>query len=106
MGLLTTKQMTNATPDPINWNVLLNTIIYVAGGLVGWFYFVHWYFKNKAQEKENWIKQVATTAVNAAMDSCLKDVRGDIQTLFKYREDDRKHIDAKFDFIITEIRKP
>lgn len=106
MGLLTTKEMTQPTPDPINWNVLLNTIVYVAGGLIAWFYFVHWYFKNKAQEKENWIKQVATTAVNAAMDSCLKDVRGDIQTLFKYREDDRKHIDAKFDFIITEIRKP
>lgn len=105
MGLLTTKKMTHPTQDPINWNVLLNTIIYVVGGLVGWFYFVHWYFKNKAQEKENWIKQVATTAVNTAMDNCLKDVRDDIRVLFKYREDDRKHIDNKFDIIMTEIRK-
>ena len=105
MDFSKTKTMTQPTQDPINWNVLLNTIIYVAGGLVGWFYFVHWYFKNKAQEKENWIKQVATTAVNVAMDNCLKDVRSDIQTLFKYREDDRKHIDNKFDMIMTEVRK-
>lgn len=105
MGLLTTKKMEQPISDPVNWNVLLNTIIYVGGGLVAWFYFVHWYFKNKAQEKENWIKQVATTAVNAAMDSCLKDVREDIKVLFKYREEDRKHIDHKFDGIMTEIRK-
>lgn len=105
MDFSRTKVMIQPTQDPINWNVLLNTIIYVAGGLVGWFYFVHWYFKNKAQEKENWIKQVATTAVNVAMDNCLKDVRNDIQTLFTYREDDRKHIDHKFDMIMSEVRK-
>jgi len=105
MDFSKTKTMTQPIPDPINWNVLLNTLVYVAGGLVGWFYFIHWYFKNKAQEKENWIKSIATTAVNAAMDNCLKDVRGDIQTLFRHREDDRKHIDTRLDIIMTEIRK-
>ncbi len=106
MDFSRTKTMTQSTPDPINWNVIINTLIYVAGGLVGWFYFVHWYFKNKAQEKENWIKSIATTAVNAAMDSCLKDVREDIKILFKYREDDRKHIDDNFRSMMTELRKP
>lgn len=105
MAFLKIKTMATNTPDPINWNVLIQTIIYVVGGLIGWFYYVHWYFKNKSKEKKDWIEQIATAAVNTAMDSCLKDVRNDINTLFKYREDDRKHIDTKFDMMIKEIRK-
>ncbi len=97
--------MAQPIPEPINWNVLLNSIIYVGGALVGWFYFIHWYFKNKAQEKENWIKSIATTAVNAAMDSALRDVRDDIKVLFKYREEDRKHIDENFRTMMVEIKK-
>jgi hypothetical protein len=105
MDFSKTKIMTNNLPEPINWNVIINTAMYVAGGLIAWFYFVHWYFKNKSKEKEDWVKSIATAAVNTAMDSSLKDVRADIQTLFKYREEDRRHIDHKFDSMMGELRK-
>lgn len=105
MALTTKQTMAQPTPTPFD----LNTAIYVIGscitGLIAWVYFVNAYFKSKSREKEEWIKQIATAAVNAAMDSCLKDVRDDIKVLFKYREEDRKHIDHKFDMMVTEIRK-
>lgn len=106
MGLLTTKTMTNTTPDPIDWNTIIQIGLSIFGGLVAWIYLVNAWFKSKREEKKEWIEQIATASVNAAMDSCLKDVRRDVQTLFRHREDDRKHLDDRLDFIVTEIRKP
>lgn len=105
MAYLKINKMTNPTPEQIDWTTVITVIATIIGGLIGWFYFVHWYFKNKKEEKEAWIKSIATEAVNAAMNSCLQDVRADIQTLFSYRETDRVHLDRKFDSIMAELRK-
>lgn len=106
MGLLKTNEMTQPIPDPVDWTKIIEIVCSLLTVLIAWVYFVNRYFKNKAQEKEDWIKSIATIAVNSAMDSCLKDVRNDIQVLFKYREADRLHIDNKFDAMMTEVRKP
>ncbi len=97
--------MTQPIPDPTNWTAIIEVAMSLITGLIAWIYLVNWYFKSKKQEKKEWIEQIATAAVTAAMDSSLRDVRGDIQTLFKYREADRAHIDGRFDIIMTEIRK-
>ncbi len=84
--------------------------------LIGWIYFINAFFKNKKEEKKEWIEQIASASVNAAMDTCLKPIRDDINLLFKYREDDRshmdksreddrRHFDGKFDNLMIEIRK-
>lgn len=105
MATLTPKTMTQPIPDPTNWTAIIEVAMSLISGLIAWIYLVNWYFKSKKQEKKEWIEQIATASVNAAMDSCLKDVRDDIKVLFKYREDDRNHIDNKFNMIMTEIRK-
>jgi len=56
-------------------------------------------------EREEFITKVAKEAVRAAMDGILGDVKDNINTLFKYREADRKHIDDKFDSIMKELKK-
>lgn len=63
------------------------------------------YFKNKSQEKEEFIIKIADVAASAAIDKVLGGVKSDIQTLFRYREDDRKHIDDKLDRMMLEIKK-
>lgn len=104
MASLTTKEMAQPTSE-IDWNVAIKIISTTIGGLIAWIYFINAYFKNKSKEKEDWIKKIAESAVSAAMDKSLSDVREDIQTLFKYRELDRKHIDDKFDNILREMKK-
>lgn len=94
------------TPDnTINWTAIIEISVSISAAVFGWIYFVNAYFKNKATEKRNWIESIATIAVKEAMKDAFKDVRADIDTLFKYREEDRKHIDHKFETVMTEMRK-
>lgn len=104
MDYLINKKVAQPTSE-IDWNVAIKIISTTIGGLIAWIYFINAYFKNKSKEKEDWIKKIAESAVSAAMDKTLTDVREDIQTLFRYREADRKHIDEKFDNILREIKK-
>lgn len=97
------KNKTMELPKPeVDWNFIAGCIT----GLIAWFYFIHWYFKSKSQEKKEWIENIAKTAVQVAMSESFKDVNKKIDTLFTLREADRVHIDNKFDIMITEMRKP
>lgn len=56
-------------------------------------------------EREEFITKVAEKAVQTAMAIVVSEFRNDIDTLFRYREEDRKHIDQRLDNIVKEIRK-
>lgn len=53
------------------------------------------------QQNEDFIRHVVTVT----MEGVLKDVRKDIDQLFKYRDEDKKHWDERFDKVITAIKK-
>lgn len=110
------KNSCNTMEIPPSQSFDLNELIkYIIGG--GTILGAYWkYIDNKFREKkleaeqlklerEEFITKVAKEAVKAAMDGILGDVKEDISTLFKYREEDRKHIDHKFDNIMKELKK-
>ncbi len=93
-------------------NELVKWVTIVSGAVLWWWKYIDNKFKEKKLEielakrdKEEFITRVAESAVKAALNSMLGEVKEDIQTLFKYREDDRKHIDKKFEIIMVEMRK-
>lgn len=72
---------------------------------ISWIYFINKYFKSKADEKQEFIQNVVVATVKATLDSELKIIKGNIDKLFEFREDDRNHTDAQFREIIKEIKK-
>jgi hypothetical protein len=111
MEHLTNKTM-QLEPNGFDVNELWKWLVGASGAVAAFWKWVDSRFAAKKLEielektdREEFITKVAEKAVQAALNSILGDVREDIQTLFKYREDDRKHIDQKFDKIMTEIRK-
>lgn len=94
-------------PQPTDTSLysLIEIIIICATFVTVCWKWINSYFKSKSQEKEEFIIKVADVAASAAIDKVLGGVRADIQTLFRYREDDRKHIDDKLDRMMLEIRK-
>lgn len=98
--------------DGLNIADLYKWVAGITGGVVAFWKWVDGEFKKKKLEaetlkleREHFIKTVATEAVKQAMDSILSEVKDDVKTLFKYREDDRRHIDNKFDNIMKELKK-
>lgn len=110
-------------PTPTDWTGL-GVIWAIAIGIVGIaFKWINSYFADKRverdvqtakekSEKESFIKQVVESIIDITMSAKLKgvdDKMGDmntkINTLFKYREDDRKNLDRKFETVLSEIRK-
>lgn len=73
--------------------------------LWGWAKYIDKSFESKKQEKQEFIEKIVSACVKTTMDEILKDVKTDINILFKYREEDRKHIDSKFDKIMIELKK-
>lgn len=109
--------MAQPTPNPdFDINKIIEVLIAVGGFLWATLAYMAKYFKDKDAERaatlaakkvesEEFIKKVAIACVNATLEGVLKDVKEDISILFKYRDEDRKHFDEKFDKIILAIKK-
>lgn len=96
----------NMTPPPtFDWSSFLAVFVPCGTILAGWFKYVDAHFKNKKEESQRFVEGIVESSVKKTLDSVLGDVRADIQVLFKYREDDRKHYDIRFDSVIKEIKK-
>lgn len=113
MEHLKTKYMTTEPYNGFDINELIKWVTIVSGAVITVWRYIDYKFKERKleaeltkTEREDFITRVAKAAVEAALNSVLGDVKTDIQTLFKYREDDRKHIDKKFEVIMVEMRKP
>lgn len=105
----------NLTPE-FDINKIIEALIAMAGILWATLSYMGKYYKDKASERESnasakkietedFIQKVAVACVRATLDSALKDVKDDINILFKYRDEDRKHYDDRFDKVITAIKK-
>lgn len=117
MITLMTKKMALPTPNPeFDINKIIEILIGVIGSLICILGFMGKHFKDKAlardaallakkTESEEFIEKVAIACVKATLDSVLGDVKEDIKILFKYRDEDRKHYDDRFDKVITAIKK-
>lgn len=103
-------------PNEFDINKIIEVLIAVAGSLIGVLAWMRSYFKDKASardatiqakkvESEEFIEKVAIACVKATLDSTIGDVKADISALFKYREDDRKHYDDRFDKVMAAIKK-
>lgn len=85
--------------------VVFQWLIASVSGTWGFCTAVDAYFKHKKSEKEEFIKNVVVSSVNATLDGVLKDVNNKIDTLFEYRESDRVHSDQKFSELMKEIKR-
>lgn len=97
-------------------NTLIKVLIAVSGSLIGILVWMKSYFKDKALERdaiasakkietEEFIEKVAVACVKATLASVLGDVKEDIKILFKYRDEDKKHWDDRFDKVMNGIKK-
>lgn len=93
------------TQSSIDWSNVLAVSVPCITFLIGFFKWVDAHFKSKRDERASFIEQIVDSSVKKTLDSVLGDVRADIQMLFKYREEDRKHADTRFDSVIREIKK-
>lgn len=117
MDTLTNRTMLQPTPNPeFDVNKIIEVLIAVGGFLWATLSYMSKYFKDKESarlaainakkiETEEFIERVAIACVKATVDSVLTDVKNDIVTLFRYRDEDRKHYDERFDKVITAIKK-
>ena len=90
------KLATNPLPQPFDWSENIKWIETLVALLTGWITFVVFYFKHKAKEKEEFIINVVEATVKATIKSEIQGIKDDVKTLFKYRDDDRKHSDDQF----------
>jgi hypothetical protein len=103
---------TMTSPTPTDWTGL-GVIWAITSGIVAIAYkWINSYFANKKTEKETFIRNVVQGVIDIALSAKLKavddrmvEMNGKINTLFDYREQDRNHIDGKFETMLREIRK-
>lgn len=112
----TRTEMTQPLPEPINWTALGTWIISVAGICFAFITFTNKYFKDKGlereayaaaqkQERQEFIEKVVVATVTATLNSTLGGLKSDIETLFKYREEDKKEMNNRFDRVMLELKK-
>ena len=108
--------MTPQLPEPINWTTIGTWIVTVIGILIAFLGFTNKWFKDKAaerdayqlaqkQDKQEFIEKVVIATVTATLNSTLGGIKDDISTLFKYREEDKKDMNARFDRVMIELKK-
>lgn len=104
MKYLKTDIMTQP-PSPIDWTQIIAIIIPCLTLLFGWLRWMDASFKSKKEEKIKFIEEITEASVNKTLDKVFTDQNNKINTLFEYREADRKHWDDRFDTVIREIKK-
>lgn len=92
-------------PIPFDWNENIKWIAGCITALIGYVYYINAHFKNKAKEKQEFIQGIVNTTLRTTLDHELQGIKDNIDKLFEYREDDRKHIDDKFSKMMTELKK-
>jgi hypothetical protein len=115
-NMVTPPTPTDWTGMGVIWGILVG-IVSIAWKLIN-----SWFADKKQErevtaalaktEKETWIRQVVEGVVDIVLtnkfksaDDKMTDMNGKINTLFEYRESDRKNVDQKFDTVLREIRK-
>lgn len=109
-------EMAAPIPDPINWTSIGTWLITVAGLCISFFGFTTKHFKNRAEEREahalaekqqkqEFIEKVVIATVTATLNSTLGGIKSDIEILFKYREEDKKEMNNRFDRVMIELKK-
>jgi len=109
-------RMTQPLPNPTDWTAMGEWLISVGGLLIAFFGFTGKYFKDKAdarekfaaaqkQERQDFIEKVVIATVSATLNSTLGGIKDDIATLFKYREEDKKDMNNRFDRVMIELKK-
>lgn len=119
MTFIRIKTVSQIPPPLFDWNEIVKTIIYVIGVAFGAVKGMSFWFRNKEkerqakeQEKTEFIEKIAETAVDKTLQKVFNDVNNsfvsvnkNIDILFKYREEDRKHWDARFDSVMNKVGK-
>jgi hypothetical protein len=99
------KLATPPLPNAFDWNDNFKWVAMCISGLIAYCYYIAFYFKNKAKEKEEFIQGIVNATLRSTLDHELQSIKDNIDKLFEYREDDRKHIDEKFTKLMAEVRK-
>jgi len=100
------KQKLATAPLPtFDWNENIKWISGCVTFLLGYIYYINYYFKNKAKEKQEFIQDIVKATLRTTLDGELREIKESIETLFKYRESDRNHSDAQFKELLKEIKK-
>lgn len=99
------KIKTMAQPPSFDWGSFTGIFTICATILAGFWKWVDASHKLKKEENKAFIEGIVESSVKKTLDAVLGDIRSDIQVLFKYREDDRRHYDVRFDSVIKEIKK-
>lgn len=114
-----------AIPQPYNldWTSIGECIVSVSGITWGFLGFTNKWFKDKAEArvasakaekegKQEFIEKIVNATVTGTLNSVLGDIKEDIATLFKYRDedsksrqDDMKELNATVLKIYTELKK-
>ncbi len=99
------KLATPPLPNTVDWNENAKWISGCITFLVGYIYYINYYFKNKAKEKQEFIQDIVKATLRTTLDHELQAIKNNIDKLFEFREDDRNHSDAQFKELLKEIRK-
>lgn len=107
------------TPHPsytIDLTAIGYWIISTVTLLIAFFGFTNKYFRDRVaareafakaekEGKQEFIEKIVNTTVTATLNSVLGAMREDISTLFKYREEDKKDMNNRFDRVMTKLDK-
>jgi len=100
------KQKLATAPLPtFDWNENIKWISGCVTFLLGYIYYINYYFKNKAKEKQEFIQDIVKATLRTTLDHELQTIKTNIDKLFELREDDRTHSDAQFKELLREIKK-
>lgn len=92
-------------PTPsFDWNENIKWISGCVTFLIGYIYYINYYFKNKAKEKQEFIQDIVKATLRTTLDGELREIRDNVKQLFDFREADRNHIDEKFSKLMSELK--
>lgn len=104
--MITLRYKMSITPPPtFDWGTLIEVFTPCITVLVGWFKYLDINAKAKKDEKVEFIERITEAAVNRTLDKVFADQNGKIETLFRYRESDKRHWDERFDSVMNKLGK-
>lgn len=103
------KTMTAPTPTDYSglgtlWGILSAICVVLFKWINAQFAHKRLLLEQKKESEIKFIQDLVITTVTSTMEGCLKGIQGDVTrinenvtTLFKYRDEDRRHYDNRFD---------
>jgi CHASE1-domain containing sensor protein len=89
---------------PLDWSNIIAVFVTCVTLLIGYFRWLDVSAKAKKDEKAEFIERIAEAAVNKTLDKVFSDQNSKIETLFNYRESDRRHWDERFDAVLNKLK--